>query len=647
MANQRLNATVTIGGALSKSVGRAIGGLRGGLKDVASEIKSVTARQKELSKQRKVLERQGQSVEALDREYEDLGRTLDRLRQKQERYERAVAASARVGKDFRGAVGEIGRSARNVGIAVGVAAGAVFGLASSTAELGDQVAKNADKFGLGIEAYQELRYAAERSGVSISTFDSSMTAFVKRLGEAKDGSGPAADALKSLGLNVKDIIKLAPDEALAKISDELEKVENPAERAAIMSDLFSRAGVGMVNMLRMGSENLQQLRRDAQATGYVLSTKAARDAETFQDRLLDAQLTVKGLKNVIGAEFMPVVTQAMERFSQWARTNRDDIEAFAEAAVDKLERLVPIAGEIVTGMTQVGEKIGIVVSKVAELVGGWENLGIVIGAALGAKVAIKIGALVFSVGRLAAAVLGLVGVTGIAGRAFGTLRTKIVADVGAAAAATEAAGARMRRALNISAALLAVQTGLAALQIPDDPDEVAAMMKRNRERTEEGLRNAPIIGGAMRAYEGARDWWHGKGDEDSDVPPELQRRERGGPFRRGWRLVGEGGPELEFMSRSGFIATARETRGLAAFAERARSALQGAADLPGMMGGAARAAAGASRALAPVTQNITIQADGMSVQQLVAELERYRADAAGAGLYDGVTDFGQYGRGFA
>jgi len=98
--NQKLAATVTIGAVLQGSVKKNISVLRSGLESVGGAIRSVTERQRELSKQRQVLVKQGKSVEALDREYEKLKRTLIDLERKQKRWENALKASARVGKEF-------------------------------------------------------------------------------------------------------------------------------------------------------------------------------------------------------------------------------------------------------------------------------------------------------------------------------------------------------------------------------------------------------------------------------------------------------------------------------------------------------------------------------------------------------------------
>lgn len=400
--NQRLNASITVGAVLEQSVRRNIGFLKSGLSKVGDAIKGVEKRQRELAKQRRVLIKEGKSVEALDREYQQLEDQLVRLRRAQERWNRAATASRKVGSSFTAMASDIGRTARTLAVGAAAAGGAVFGLASSTAALGDDVAKTADKIGMSIEGLQELRYAAERSGVATSSFDSAMEKMGKNLGEALSGTGTAKDALEELGLSAKDLVALSPEEALAVIADRMSTVESQAEKAAIANDIFGRSGIAMINMLRDGSQGLADLREDARRTGYVLSEEAARDAEVFQDTLLDLQLVGKGFRNTIGAALMPAVTKAMSRISEALIGNREQVEEWAEKFADSVEAGLPILGEVVTGLGKVGSAVRSVATKTAEMVGGWENFGVIIGAVLASKTimsVVKFAGAVFSLGR--------------------------------------------------------------------------------------------------------------------------------------------------------------------------------------------------------------------------------------------------------
>lgn len=605
--NQKLRASITIGSVIEGSVKKNIGILTSGLHQVGNSIKAVEKRQRELAKQRKVLEREGRSVAALDREYEELERQLGSLRRAQERWTRAAAASRKVGQSFRSMASDIGSLARRVTIGAGLAGGAVFGLASSTASLGDNVAKTADKLGIGIEALQELRYAAERSGVSTESFDASLERMTKNLGEAVQGTGTAKDALDQLGLSAADLIHMEPEEALGLIADRMGGVATQAEQAAIAADLFGRSGVGMINMMRGGSRGLRQLREDARRTGYVLSEQAARDSEVFQDTLLDTQLTMKGLKNTVGAELLPVVTDAMRRIGDSLVANRSKVEEWSKSFADGVEKAIPIIGDLATGMGEVGSKVGLVIGKTAELVGGWENLGFVIGAALAAKTALKIGKFAIALGQLGASVGGIVALGGpmsiaLAGIAAGSLLIyrhwdDIARVVGKAAD-------KMREASLIDVGGRTEKGNKIPLQKVEKNGQnygITGGMSRN----ETDYPFSPYYGGSDR---------------------QVFRRAAGGSHPPGWLLTGERGPEIRYESRGGYVA---HNRALRQMAGTARQAAQGGSAAP---------------VTQTVNQTITINAQGASAAEVVRELERRARQKASSALYDRAPATGPFGR---
>ncbi|MEX1056981.1 MAG: hypothetical protein WED11_04580, partial [Natronospirillum sp.] len=301
-------------------------------------------------------------------------------------------------------VGRFGRRAALLG--AGIAAG-IFGIANSTATLGDEVAKSSDALGIQIGKYQELRYAAKRSG--IGNFDSNIQAFTKRLGEAARGTGRAKDALDSLGLSADALTQMSPDEALAEVAERMKDVTDPSRRASLAADMFSRSGINMVNMLRDGKQGLKEYGIAARETGNVLSEKAARDAEVFQDAMLNAQMGMAGMKNTIGAELMPAISELMDDLSSWMRENRDQVKAFAKEFGTRLKGALPILRDLAVGAASTAKTLGMITSNLAGLVGGFDNLGMILAFLFAMKPVMAIlafGKALFAAGT---AVVGLAG----------------------------------------------------------------------------------------------------------------------------------------------------------------------------------------------------------------------------------------------
>lgn len=151
----------------------------------------------------------------------------------------------------------------------------------------DAVGKTADKIGVGVEALQELRYAAQLAGVEQRTMDMALQRFTRRVAEAAKGTGEAKQALAQMGIALKDQhgnIRRSED-LLSDVADAFKKTRDPAERLRLAFKLFDSEGVAMVNMLVGGAEALEATRRRARDLGIVLDEDLVRNAEKARDEL--------------------------------------------------------------------------------------------------------------------------------------------------------------------------------------------------------------------------------------------------------------------------------------------------------------------------------------------------------------------------
>ena len=377
--------------------------------DVEKFTRKGQEQRKELGRVRKSLKNAGIDSRNLGEAQAKLENRMEAANKRIQRQQKYLAqlGKADVSGKFNNMTSEVGRFGRRAAFATAGAAAGIFGIANSTAVLGDQVAKSSDALGIQIGKYQELRYAAKRSG--IDNFDSNIQAFTKRLGEAARGTGRAKDALESLGLSADALTQLSPDEALAAVAERMKDVDDPARRASLAADMFSRSGMNMVNMLKDGRQGLKQYGIEARATGNVLSEKAARDAEVFQDALLNAQMGLAGMKNTVGAELMPAISGLMDDMSSWMRENRDQVKAWAREFGTKLREAIPVLKSIATGAAATARTLGRITSGLAGLVGGFDNLGMILAFLIAMKPAMAIAGFAKAIFTAGSAVIGLAG----------------------------------------------------------------------------------------------------------------------------------------------------------------------------------------------------------------------------------------------
>lgn len=206
-----------------------------------------------------------------------------------------------------------------------LAAGAVSvgGLALMTKKALDAAGAlqdSATNLGINVEALQELRYAAEQSGVAQESFDKSLEKFTKNIGEAAQGSGAAKSAFDVLGVSVRDTQGNIRDteSVFRDVSDAMANIENPTERVRLAFELFGKQGVALVSMLSEGSDGIDKMRQRARDLGIVLEADIVREAEAAGDELetLSKVVSVNLSRALLGLS--PIIADAASWLSEFA-----------------------------------------------------------------------------------------------------------------------------------------------------------------------------------------------------------------------------------------------------------------------------------------------------------------------------------------
>jgi len=154
---------------------------------------------------------------------------------------------------------------------------------------------------------QELRFAAEQSGVATNTFDTALQRFIRRSAEAANGTGEAKDALAALGIQLTDTAgkMRAPDALLADVANGFARVDSQAERVRLAFKLFDTEGVAMVNMLQDGSGAIAAMRQEAQMLGGVIGKDTTDSAAQFGDAMNRLNHVFRGIKMSILRNVLP------------------------------------------------------------------------------------------------------------------------------------------------------------------------------------------------------------------------------------------------------------------------------------------------------------------------------------------------------
>jgi len=196
------------------------------------------------------------------------------------------------------------------GALAGVATvGGLAALVNRSISAADAIGKTADRIGVGVEALQELRFAAKTAGVEQGTLDMALQRFTRRAAEAAQGTGEAKDALAQMGIALRDQsgnLRRSED-LLSDVADAFASIEDPAERVRLAFKLFDSEGVALVNLLRDGSGALDQMRERARDLGIVLDEHLVRDAERARTELDTLARVISANLTRVAIEAAPVL----------------------------------------------------------------------------------------------------------------------------------------------------------------------------------------------------------------------------------------------------------------------------------------------------------------------------------------------------
>jgi len=257
------------------------------------------------------------------------------------------------------AAGAVGAALAGIGsaLAIGKIGKEVVALVNDFSKAGDNIAKTADKIGVGIEALQELRFAAERTGVSQQALDQSLQNLTKRIGEAAAGVEKPKQAFQKLGISIRDAggnIK-PTEEIFNEFADRLKDIPNQSDRVAIAFKLFGNEGVSLVNTLKDGSAGLNQLRQEFKNLGGVISTDAARASEVYQDNLTDLNVAFSSIGKTIAQNFLPLFNQIVVVAKNFIVQNKgiveDGIKPLIQGFASLSQTALPLTIKAITSLT--------------------------------------------------------------------------------------------------------------------------------------------------------------------------------------------------------------------------------------------------------------------------------------------------------
>lgn len=278
----------------------------------------------------------------------------------------------------------------------GAGVGLILGLEESFAREGAEVLRSSQKLGVGVQALQELRYAARQYGVEQDALDTGLTRMARGIGDAAQNQGTLGAAFQRLQIPLRgtDHHLRRVDELLPEVADRLNELADQGRRTAVTMQIFGRGGAALTPMLRHGGEMIALMRDEARRLGLVMSEEDVAGAEAFIRAQGRVEGALTGLRNVAAGALAPALTDLANKLTGFLVEHREDVQRWASDFGQKLPAALTSLGQTLWNLLEAVKPIGAAFSWLGDTFGYANVAAVGLGTYVGGQLVIGIAQLI-------------------------------------------------------------------------------------------------------------------------------------------------------------------------------------------------------------------------------------------------------------
>ena len=167
-----------------------------------------------------------------------------------------------------------------------------------------QLGKDAKKTGLGVNTLVGL----QATGVDTDAMTAGLARFRRELGSVHDEASDLKSPFAGIGLSGLDLKKMSQENALGKVFDQLNKVDNEFTRGSRSFDIFGKSYSEMNRTISGGSSGLEKAQQTAKDFHLGVSKEDLEQAKAVKQALRDIDSVMAGVRRQAALAFAPLVT---------------------------------------------------------------------------------------------------------------------------------------------------------------------------------------------------------------------------------------------------------------------------------------------------------------------------------------------------
>ena len=236
-----------------------------------------------------------------------------------------------------------------------------------------------ERSGLASDSLQLLAKAAEVAGSEdgLEGVTDSAQELQLRLAEVvQDGTGPAGEAFKKLGISAQDLIDKSPEDMLLTVVAALQNVTNEADRKFLADELLGGSSEKLAGLLNLTNEELADQLQHLGDTGDFMSRDALDAAKEYSGGMDQLKSSVSGVSTFIGTILIKELNKwiseikktvdGIKQLGRWLGITKDDTNEFTEAADEMAEVLGDGTAPAIVITTEAAEEAALAVQEVGD-----------------------------------------------------------------------------------------------------------------------------------------------------------------------------------------------------------------------------------------------------------------------------------------
>jgi hypothetical protein len=223
----------------------------------------------------------------------------------------------------------------------------------------------AEKTGTTVENFSRLAYAARSAGVPVDLLKTSMERLARTSYAAQSGQKGSAEAFAALGISVNDLKGPLNDSSalMIEVAKRLDKYKDSTNKTGLEQKLFSRSGAELAPILRLTGNNFEELSRQAEKYGVVISGEAAEKSRQLHQNIVQLQSAIQGMGVKILTSASPALSELAQKFLAFATSakGQDAIARFG----DVVAKGVTLAGKAFDFLVQHATAVKLILEAIA------------------------------------------------------------------------------------------------------------------------------------------------------------------------------------------------------------------------------------------------------------------------------------------